>query len=605
MAPVGLQHGAASGQASALACSICSRNHVADLVPDAAPSRTRARTAPTTEHDRGQRPRWRPGRPSSMASRGRARTGSTPSDGDGRAATRCGTPGACPAPPAGPATSRRGAGGPASTLTSAPPRPPRASGTSPIRPTLRRAPRRRPGRAATADGHRGDDELAEHADGHVAEVDLGRVERRRVAPARVVDLLRQRLDARRARPRTGPGRPRRRAGSCPTHDRPEAEPGDHAEQQRAARRARRASAARRAARGRTPAARPVPRTRSRTHGRSRGSSMASWRRRTITVRRSWSVAAKRSWPTSVDRRSAASSARRPTHGQPDHAPARRRPRPARGRATWKRSGHSTRSPNGSAGAGRRCAERRRRPRARAARGPPATPTQRGQPQSRRATSAAPTDSPTSVTPASAPVATHARCAPGSRWAARSPAMPPTTRPTKREEPQLPHGGSPERGGAVDRRQQDVAHLGPLQRQRPAAAARPQTERDGEGGHDRRSSPARRPARCATWAAVERRRRRPCSRARRPRRGRRCRSGRPGRTRRSSGCRRRASAAGTAASPRGCPRGRRQDHGRAESHTGVSGPDRGFRAARRPWPCPGRRRRTSTRGRSGRRCPRGR
>ena len=51
-------------------------------------------------------------------------------------------------------------------------------------------------------------------------------------------------------------------------------------------------------------------------GRRRGSSMASWRRSTMTVRMSWSVAANRSWPTSVDRRSAASTDTSPTRCSP-------------------------------------------------------------------------------------------------------------------------------------------------------------------------------------------------------------------------------------------------------------------------------------------------
>ena len=63
-------------------------------------------------------------------------------------------------------------------------------------------------------------------------------------------------------------------------------------------------------------ARPVPWTRIRIHGRRRGSSRASWRRRSTTVRRSCSVAAKRSWPTSVERRSAASSDVAPTTVSP-------------------------------------------------------------------------------------------------------------------------------------------------------------------------------------------------------------------------------------------------------------------------------------------------
>ena len=45
----------------------------------------------------------------------------------------------------------------------------------------------------------------------------------------------------------------------------------------------------------------------RIHGRFRGSSIASWRRSTSTVRRSCSVTANFSWPTSEVRRSAASS----------------------------------------------------------------------------------------------------------------------------------------------------------------------------------------------------------------------------------------------------------------------------------------------------------
>ena len=65
--------------------------------------------------------------------------------------------------------------------------------------------------------------------------------------------------------------------------------------------------------------RPLPVTRRRIQGRLRGSSRASWRRSTTTVRRSWSVAAKRSWPTRVDRRSAASSDTVPTSESPRSA----------------------------------------------------------------------------------------------------------------------------------------------------------------------------------------------------------------------------------------------------------------------------------------------
>ena len=62
--------------------------------------------------------------------------------------------------------------------------------------------------------------------------------------------------------------------------------------------------------------RPPARDRSRIHGRSRGSSMASCRRSTTTVRRSCIVAAKRSWPTRCDRRSAASSEVCPSRAMP-------------------------------------------------------------------------------------------------------------------------------------------------------------------------------------------------------------------------------------------------------------------------------------------------
>ena len=83
------------------------------------------------------------------------------------------------------------------------------------------------------------------------------------------------------------------------------------------------------------------------------------------------------------------------------------------------------------------------------------------------------------------------CCPGSRWAASSPAIPPTTRPDEGEEPELPDGRGPQRGGAVDRGEQHVAHLGPLEGERAAAAARAQAEGEREGGQRRRSSPGRR------------------------------------------------------------------------------------------------------------------
>ena len=49
--------------------------------------------------------------------------------------------------------------------------------------------------------------------------------------------------------------------------------------------------------------------------------MASWRRRTMTVRTSCRVAAKRIWPTSDERRSAASSDMSPTRVRPTAATA--------------------------------------------------------------------------------------------------------------------------------------------------------------------------------------------------------------------------------------------------------------------------------------------
>ena len=173
--------------------------------------------------------------------------------------------------------------------------------------------------------------------------------------------------------------------------------------------------------------RPVPCTRSRTQGRRRGSSIASCRRRTITVRRSWRVAANRSWPTSVDRRSAASRLTRPISARPARTTATANTMGS-SPETWNRRGHSTSSPNEAVGLvamaptpSAMASDSRTRPISEAAHRGSRVPA---------AISASPADNPTRARPATTPVATHASVLPGSRLAAMSPAIPPTTMPTK-------------------------------------------------------------------------------------------------------------------------------------------------------------------------------
>ena len=248
---------------------------------------------------------------------------------------------------------------------------------------------------------------ADHAHRHVAEVDEPGIERRRVAAARVVDLLRQRLDrvetgdehghARRAR-RAASSRPRCRGG--PARRSPPS----------STRRASRAAGQRsRPCRPRASTGnRPPGRDRTRIHGRSRGSSRASCRRSTTTVRRSCMVAAKRSWPTRCDRRSAASSEVWPSRARPTATSRIASPIGTRPRADHS-SGQSTSSPKGSPG------PHPMAPSPLATLRPtsttPSTVAIQGRRCSPLATNAAPAASVTSVAPASAPVPIQAAVAP--------------------------------------------------------------------------------------------------------------------------------------------------------------------------------------------------
>ena len=296
------------------ACSICCWKH--------APMSSRTRTQPHTsdEHDGDRRApavtaAGAPGSPRSMAAPGEQHR-QRAEDRQGRGPRASGTPAACPAPPAARATSvpaggrRPGqhaherAGHRAERERHGGDR--RDVGRAPGR---RRAPRPRPSRPRRRAAWPSD------PDRHVAQVDGAGIERRRRRggwggrpPGRAPRRCR-------ARRRTAPARRAATSGVVPAHAPRRARPADHAEEHEPGEPRGRPPEQARRPRVNT-GARPVAADRHRTHGRSRGSSIASWRRSTMTVRRSCSVAAKRSWPTRRDRRSAASSDVRPSRATP-------------------------------------------------------------------------------------------------------------------------------------------------------------------------------------------------------------------------------------------------------------------------------------------------
>ncbi len=175
-----------------------------------------------------------------------------------------------------------------------------------------------------------------------------------------------------------------------------------------------------------------PTRRSRTHGFTRGRSWASWRRRTITVRRSCTVTAKRSWPTRLVRRSANSTetppiARSPTTNSTPTATA-----PSRS-IQCTRSGQMAMLPIVVVGAGTISA------RSSAAHVMTSAPRSVAAGDGSRppdAHSAAPTKSTAIRTPAAAQLAIHASGAPGSLRTTSCPATAPTTAPTKQAKRRL-------------------------------------------------------------------------------------------------------------------------------------------------------------------------
>ena len=176
---------------------------------------------------------------------------------------------------------------------------------------------------------------------------VAELDRHALRPIRMVDLLGERLD------RVEPGDEQRDAGH--DHERRGAAPGAVRAERRRRHRARRrarparsASAARLASPAASTRARAACRAGAGTTGVGRDRSCASWRCRTITVRRSWIVAAKRSAPTRPERRSAASIDVPPMPSSPTTgiASAISTPRTAIGRTT---SGQNASAPSIDAG----------------------------------------------------------------------------------------------------------------------------------------------------------------------------------------------------------------------------------------------------------------
>ena len=222
----------------------------------------------------------------------------------------------------------------------------------------------------------------------------------------------------------------------------------------------------------------MPRTRRRTHGRSRGSSRASWRRRTTTVRTSCSVAAKRSWPTSVDRRSADSIETRPTRARPAASTASDTAIATRPGQT-DRTGHSPMRPQGTVGEvgttpttspaaaatsatpTRGADPRRHAPRRRQQGGP----ERQGRGRHREHGGARHPGAGRARQPVG-------RQEPGGQAAHRR---------HEREEAELAQRRAAQGPSTVDGCQQHVPDLGLLEDQRAAAAPRPDAHRDGQRG----------------------------------------------------------------------------------------------------------------------------
>ena len=93
-----------------------------------------------------------------------------------------------------------------------------------------------------------------------------------------------------------------------------------------------------------------------------------------------------------------------------------------------------------------------------------------------------------VTVKAAALATHAAVEPESRCAARKPTCEASDGRDEHEEPELAQRGAQQGPPPVDRREQHVAHLGLLEDQRAAPAARPQ--RDGDDRRGREPEPGR-------------------------------------------------------------------------------------------------------------------
>ena len=217
----------------------------------------------------------------------------------------------------------------------------------------------------------------------------------------------------------------------------------------------------------------------RNHGRVRCCSCTSCRRRTITVRRSRTVAANRSWPTSAVRRSADSNESRFSSESPrTTSPITTGMARTASHSFWR--GQIARWPiaaNGDGTGPTRSATAQRQEERRDHGGHPS-----GQPQPAGQVAGADVEQPDERA--------------GQRAAGR-PRHQRARQPASRQlagdgtdhgageggEADLLQRGRQERPPAVDRGEEDVAHLGLLERQRPAPAARPQPDGDGQRGGD--------------------------------------------------------------------------------------------------------------------------
>ena len=381
-----------------------------------------------------------------------------------------------------------GSGASRTMLTTAPPTPTQVTGThrasaaahaSGSTTATVAAPRR-------ANGTSGDGRRGEVVGEHPARVDAARRRcgRGGRSPATA---------ARRRRDRAGTGRRRRRRApascraSTATAATPAAiastrhphEPGDRVAQQAA-------PAAAPHGRGRPMHAVAPPSAR--RHGRLRGRSPRSWRRSSTTVRRSCIVTAKCSWDTRSARRTSGSTRSRPAtsdgdDGQRRRRRRRRRGRPAPGASPTGRGCRSSRPARGTTPATARGLggehDERRAPWPASAAGAATWAS------TATATNAAPV-----AAPATAPLAAHATAEPGSRRAASWPAMPPTSGAAEGHRAQPLDDRAGEHVAARDGRQQEVADVRRLDRDRPAVAAAAQAEGDGDGDGQRRGRPGR-------------------------------------------------------------------------------------------------------------------